>query len=138
MGRLLLYVMMENFIAYMTSGQIKKGVRIITLNETLYMEMRLLQQFCQKFQCSAKNANSIPTIMAYLNSLYGDVTSEVAVNFAISRLLPDRLESQYCFLSNRAISCLEQIAVMKIDTLPLDWLKMFFLWYSQKGKSRCG
>lgn len=29
------------------------------LNETLYMEMRLLQQFCQKFQYSAKNANSL-------------------------------------------------------------------------------
>ncbi len=54
-------------------------------------------------------------IMAYLSGLYGDVTSEVAVNFAISRLLPARLESQYCFLSNRAISCLERIEVTRYD-----------------------
>lgn len=29
------------------------------LNEVLYMEMRLLQLFCQKFKCRAKDANII-------------------------------------------------------------------------------
>ncbi len=29
------------------------------LNEVLYMEMRLLQQFCQRFQCGSKTANSL-------------------------------------------------------------------------------
>ena len=61
------------------------------------------------------NDTTNPTIMAYLNGLYGDVASEVAVNFAISRLLPDRLESQYCFLSNRAISCLKRIEVTRYE-----------------------
>ena len=61
------------------------------------------------------NDTTNPTIMAYLNGLYGDVTSEVTVNFAISHLLPNRLESQYCFLSNRAISCLKRIEVTRYE-----------------------
>lgn len=61
------------------------------------------------------NDTTNPTIMAYLNGLFGEIKSETAVNFAISRLLPDRLESQYCFLSSRAISCLERIEVSRYE-----------------------
>jgi len=61
------------------------------------------------------NDTTNPTIMAYMNGLYGDIMSESAVNFAISQLLPDRLKWQYCFLTEKAISCLEMVEVNKYD-----------------------
>ena len=39
--------------------------------------------------------NAFVSWMFGIFGLYGNVTSKVAVNFEISRLLPDRLESQY-------------------------------------------
>jgi len=46
------------------------------------------------------------TITAYLNGLYGNITSDRAVNFAIEELLPNQLEDQYCFLTQKAVDCL--------------------------------
>ena len=48
-----------------------------------------------------------PVITTYLNGLYGDVKSDKAVNFAIDQLLPDHLVDQYCFITERAVSCLK-------------------------------
>lgn len=53
------------------------------------------------------NDKTNPTITAYLNGLYGDILSERAVNFAIEELLPNQLEDQFCFLTDKAVSCLE-------------------------------
>ena len=53
------------------------------------------------------NDTTNPVITTYLNGLYGDVKSEKAVSFAIDQLLPDHLVDQFCFLTERAIGCLE-------------------------------
>ncbi|MBP5249832.1 MAG: DUF3990 domain-containing protein, partial [Lachnospiraceae bacterium] len=53
------------------------------------------------------NDKTNPTITAYLNGLYGDILSERAVNFAIEVLLPNHLEDQFCFLTQKAVDCLE-------------------------------
>ena len=53
------------------------------------------------------NDKTNPTITAYLNGLYGDILSERAVNFAIEALLPHHLEDQFCFLTQKAVDCLE-------------------------------
>lgn len=53
------------------------------------------------------NDKTNPTITAYLNGLYGDILSERAVNFAIEALLPNHLEDQFCFLTQKAVDCLE-------------------------------
>lgn len=53
------------------------------------------------------NDKTNTTITAYLNGLYGDITSDRAVNFAIEELLPNKLEDQYCFLTQKAVDCLE-------------------------------
>lgn len=46
------------------------------------------------------------TITAYIAGTYGDVGSTEADMFCISRLLPERLEGQYCFRTKEALSCL--------------------------------
>ena len=53
------------------------------------------------------NDKTNATIMAYLAGLYGEVNTEEAANDAIKRLLPDKLEDQFCFLTEKAIKCLE-------------------------------
>ena len=53
------------------------------------------------------NDQTNPTILAYLNGLYGDIMTDEAVNFAIQRLMANRLSDQFCFLTENAVKCLE-------------------------------
>ena len=59
------------------------------------------------------NDKTNATIIAYLNGLYGDVLSERAVSFAIEELMPNQLEDQLCFLTEKAIHCLEFVEARK-------------------------
>lgn len=59
------------------------------------------------------NDTTNPVITTYLNGLYGSLEDENAAKMAISLLLPNRLKDQYCFLSQRAVNCLEVIEVKK-------------------------
>ena len=53
------------------------------------------------------NDTTNPVITAYLNGLYGEIDSDRAVSLAVSLLMPDHLKDQFCFLSQKAIRCLE-------------------------------
>lgn len=46
------------------------------------------------------------TIMTYLAGAYGMVGSEEADSLCISRLIPERLQDQYCFRTDEALRCL--------------------------------
>lgn len=61
------------------------------------------------------NDTTNPTLIAYLNGLYGNVKSQTAIQFAINQLMPDRLKEQYCFLSERAIACLEFVEANRYE-----------------------
>ena len=61
------------------------------------------------------NDTTNPTIAAYLSGLYGDVESDMAVNFAISQLMPERLKNQFCFRTERAVKSLEKVEVLRYD-----------------------
>ncbi|MBO4415134.1 MAG: DUF3990 domain-containing protein [Lachnospiraceae bacterium] len=61
------------------------------------------------------NDKTNTTIMAYLGGLYGDIESDEAVNDIIKRLMPDNLADQFCFLTEKAISCLEFQEARKYD-----------------------
>ena len=53
------------------------------------------------------NDQTNPVLAIYLNGFFGDIQSERAVNEAIRQLIPDKLVDQYCFLTEKAIKCLE-------------------------------
>jgi hypothetical protein len=61
------------------------------------------------------NDTTNPVITTYLNGLYGEVGNESSAQIAISLLLPNRLKEQYCFLSQKAIDCLETVEVEKYE-----------------------
>lgn len=47
------------------------------------------------------------TILAYMGNVYGPMGSEQADNICISLLLPERLQDQFCFRSEKALSKLQ-------------------------------
>lgn len=61
------------------------------------------------------NDTTNPVITTYLTGLYGSIADERSAQIAISLLLPDRLKEQYCFLSQRAVSCLKVVEVCKYE-----------------------
>ena len=62
------------------------------------------------------NDTTNPVITTYLNGLYGPLDSDGASRTAIGMLLPNRLKTQYCFLTESAIGCLEPLEVVRYDT----------------------
>lgn len=46
-------------------------------------------------------------IAAYLEGLFGPVVSQTATQIAIAQLMPERLNDQFCFLTDKAVACLE-------------------------------
>lgn len=57
-----------------------------------------------------------PVITAFLSGLYGPLSDQSATNTAISLLLPERLKNQYCFLTQRAVDCLEPLEVIRCES----------------------
>ena len=53
------------------------------------------------------NDKTNPTLLAYLTGVFGDVLSDKAAEATINLLLPNRLSDQICFLTERAVQCLE-------------------------------
>lgn len=57
------------------------------------------------------------TIVAYISGAYGEIGSSVADNIYIGRLIPERLNEQYCFRTPQSLDHLEFIESEKI------WIK---------------
>ena len=55
------------------------------------------------------NDDTNATILAYMGNVYGSMASEQADNICISLLLPERLQDQFCFRSEKALSKLQFI-----------------------------
>lgn len=52
------------------------------------------------------NDNTNATIAAYISGVFGAVGSKQASDFCVAQLLPERLQDQFCFRTERAIQCL--------------------------------
>ena len=61
------------------------------------------------------NDDTNATINAYILGVYGRMGSESADNICISLLIPERLKDQFCFRSQKAISCLKYIKSEKVE-----------------------
>lgn len=60
------------------------------------------------------NDNTNATITAYIAGVFGDVGTKSADDVCINLLLPDRLQDQYCFKTNKALHCLTFIGSEQI------------------------
>ncbi|MCQ2527579.1 MAG: DUF3990 domain-containing protein [Saccharofermentans sp.] len=57
------------------------------------------------------------TLVAYIGGAFGQIGSKEADEFCIRQLLPNKLQDQYCFRTEKALKCLKYIESEKI------WLK---------------
>ena len=60
------------------------------------------------------NDDTNTTIVAYMGNVFGSMGSEQADKMCISLLLPERLQDQFCFRSDKAISKLKFIKSEKV------------------------
>ncbi len=69
----------------------------------------LNSKYCQHDIIAGKIANdrTSTVISGYMGGAYGPLEEERAIQFAIQMLLPNKLDDQYCFLTDKAIECLE-------------------------------
>ena len=61
------------------------------------------------------NDDTNATIIAYMGNLYGQMGSEQADKMCISLLLPERLQDQFCFRTENAISSLEYLKSERVS-----------------------
>ena len=61
------------------------------------------------------NDDTNATILAYMGNLYGPMGSEQSDKMCISLLMPERLQDQFCFRSEKAISTLEYLKSEKVS-----------------------
>lgn len=60
------------------------------------------------------NDNTNATILAYMSNFYGKMGSENADNMCISLLLPEKLQDQFCFRTEKAVSKLQFLKSEKV------------------------
>lgn len=60
------------------------------------------------------NDDTNTTIMAYMGNVFGEMGSEQADRICINLLIPDRLENQFCFRTDKALSTLEFLKSEKV------------------------
>lgn len=77
----------------------------------------LLQEILEKDIILGKVANdqTNETITAYLSSAYGPMDDDRAISFAVSLLHPERLTDQLCFRTERSLSNLVPVEVIRYD-----------------------
>lgn len=61
------------------------------------------------------NDDTNATIVAYMNNIFGTMGSEQADRMCINLLLPERLQDQFCFRSNKSISMLNFLKSEKVS-----------------------
>ena len=54
------------------------------------------------------------TLTAYISGAYGQMGTSDADEFCIKRLLPNKLQNQFCFRTEKALKCLAFIKAEKI------------------------
>lgn len=86
-------------------------LHFISCNRKKGLFPELIKQYKDFDVISGKIANdkTSTVIAAYIGGAYGAVEDQAAVDSAIRFLLPNKLEDQYCFLTDRSIAALEFI-----------------------------
>ena len=95
----------------------KEWLHFVAANrrKTLFQEMRKNYEKFDIIGGKIANDRTARTLQLYTAGGYGEPGSEEADNIAITTLLPNRLEDQYCFCSKKAIQALEFIRSEEYD-----------------------
>lgn len=76
----------------------------------------LLDDFVRYDVIAGKVANdqTNATLLAYMGGLYGELGSEIADDMCVRLLIPERLDDQACFRTDRSLACLSFVGSERI------------------------
>lgn len=77
--------------------------------DTAFSEIRKQMTSYDVISGKIANDNTNATILAYMGNVYGPMGSTQADSICINLLLPERLQDQFCFRSEKALSMLQFI-----------------------------
>ena len=80
-----------------------------------FSDIKVLMQDYDIISGKIANDDTNATIIAYMNNVFGSMGSEQADRMCISLLMPERLQDQFCFRSDKAISMLEFLKSEKVS-----------------------
>lgn len=83
--------------------------------ENIFTDIKKTMKFYDVISGKIANDDTNATIIAYMGNLYGQMGSEQADKMCISLLLPERLQDQFCFRTENAISSLEYLKSERVS-----------------------
>jgi hypothetical protein len=82
--------------------------------ENIFTDIKNSMKYYDVISGKIANDDTNATIIAYMGNLYGQMGSDQADKMCISLLLPERLQDQFCFRTEKALSTLEYLKSEKV------------------------
>lgn len=79
-----------------------------------FLEQQDKMKFFDVISGKIANDDTNRTIAAYMDNLYGPMGKESVDNYCISLLLPEKLQNQFCFRTEKALSKLQFLKSEKV------------------------
>ena len=81
----------------------------------VFVEVRKQMEAYDVIEGKIANDDTNTTIMAYMGNVFGEMGSEQSDKMCISLLLPERLQDQFCFRTDKALSKLQFLKSEKVS-----------------------
>ncbi len=81
----------------------------------IFVELRKQMESYDVISGKIANDDTNTTIMAYMGNVFGEMGSEQSDKMCISLLLPERLQDQFCFRTDKALSKLHFLKSEKVS-----------------------
>ena len=81
----------------------------------VFVELRKQMESYDVISGKIANDDTNTTIMAYMGNVFGEMGSEQSDKMCISLLLPERLQDQFCFRTDKALSKLHFLKSEKVS-----------------------
>lgn len=81
----------------------------------VFVELRKQMEAYDVIEGKIANDDTNTTIMAYMGNVFGEMGSEQSDKMCISLLLPERLQDQFCFRTDKTLSKLQFLKFEKVS-----------------------
>jgi hypothetical protein len=104
-----------NIFAYETADVNWLHCIVAHRRNDVFVEVRKQMEAYDVIEGKIANDDTNTTIMAYMGNVFGEMGSEQSDKMCISLLLPERLQDQFCFRTDKALSKLQFLKSEKVS-----------------------
>ncbi|MBR4323530.1 DUF3990 domain-containing protein [Treponema sp.] len=104
-----------NIFAYETADVNWLHCIVAHRRKDVFVELRKQMESYDVISGKIANDDTNTTIMAYMGNVFGEMGSEQSDKMCISLLLPERLQDQFCFRTDKALSKLHFLKSEKVS-----------------------